>query len=404
MVATKNLKFYILKPNEYEFHRFKEDCMIKRAYIFSSRLIIFAILYFFLGLIIPGKANASQKISPEKKNNIKMRVVLPHLVKPNSIKTDGTQIYIMENEIIYIYSSEDFKLKYKFGKRGQGPQEFQQYLSSMKNSEKINLTILDEYLVVGSLKKISHFSKQGRFLKEVRMEDPQAFAVSPIGKGYIGVRMNREGFSQWQFSFNLYDLHGKKTKKLCDFNKPLHTGAVNDAGLGLVFLDELTKGPEYATHEDKIFISGGRGFSIKIFDKNGQPLPPINHEYQRIKISSNHRQKVLNVYRENLKRLWDRAKKIIRVPDYFPEFRTFLIADKKVFVQTYKKDKNKTEFLIFNTSGRFLNQDFYPIAYKNHLESYPYTIHKEKIYQLVENEEKEEWELIIMKIYAKNIK
>jgi hypothetical protein len=52
------------------------------------------------------------------------QVILAELVNPDSIAVDQYQVYITEGTSIYIYDLENFKLKTKFGKRGEGPNEF----------------------------------------------------------------------------------------------------------------------------------------------------------------------------------------------------------------------------------------------------------------------------------------
>ena len=51
--------------------------------------------------------------------------VLNEIMKPSlSFAVDGTQLYIPEEGQIFIYSTNDYKLVKKFGKAGEGPQEF----------------------------------------------------------------------------------------------------------------------------------------------------------------------------------------------------------------------------------------------------------------------------------------
>ena len=50
--------------------------------------------------------------------------VLPELSDPASFHIDGERIYIVERTTIHIYSSKDYTLIKKFGKRGEGPGEF----------------------------------------------------------------------------------------------------------------------------------------------------------------------------------------------------------------------------------------------------------------------------------------
>ena len=76
------------------------------------------------------------------------------------------------------------------------------------------------------------------------------------------------------------------------------------------------------------------------------------------------------------------------------------IANDKVYIQTYKKSNGKFEFYIFDIHGKLIKRIFLPIyqMYKGFIFLYPFTIQNEKLYQLVENDKSEVWELHITEI------
>jgi len=325
------------------------------------------------------------------------KMVLPQLNKPDSIQVKNQRIYITENEKIFIYSLPDLKPVKTFGRAGQGPQELQLYQNSMKYREKICITIFKNQIWVGSLRKMSCFSKNGDFIREKRLTDPLAIAMAPLGNHYIGVSMDREGFAQWTYSFNIYNSFGRKVKTLCSHKKSMHAGQVNKVGIGYVFIDRLTKGPEYVLYGNNIYISGGPGFTIDVYNQNGERIKKISHPYRKQKIASSEKPKILKAHRGSRmeEHVWKQAKKIIKVPDYYPEFRTFQISDQKIYVQTFKKSAGRTEFLIFNLEGNLSGQVYVPLKYNNFIEPFRYVIYSGTMYQLHENLEKEEWELYI---------
>jgi len=81
----------------------------------------------------------------------------------------------------------------------------------------------------------------------------------------------------------------------------------------------------------------------------------------------------------------------------FP-LKFFLIADGKIYVQTFKREKNKSEFYIFDLDGKLIRKVMAPFRESELLCAYPYTIANGKIYQVTENEDTEEWELHIDEI------
>ena len=74
------------------------------------------------------------------------------------------------------------------------------------------------------------------------------------------------------------------------------------------------------------------------------------------------------------------------------------VADKKVYIQTYLKENGKDEFFIYDLNGKFLKRLFLPVVYRNSLKPFPYTIMNNRLYQLIENEDAEVWELHAEKI------
>ena len=50
-------------------------------------------------------------------------VPLAEVAKPGQIVVDDRQVYITENTTVFIYSLPDLKLKKKFGRLGEGPQD-----------------------------------------------------------------------------------------------------------------------------------------------------------------------------------------------------------------------------------------------------------------------------------------
>jgi hypothetical protein len=67
---------------------------------------------------------------------------------------------------------------------------------------------------------------------------------------------------------------------------------------------------------------------------------------------------------------------------------------------TYNKkdDREKTEILLFDIKGTFLKQVFIPIKMNTPIQPYPFNIHEGFLYQVVEDEEEEEWALHVSEI------
>ena len=91
-------------------------------------------------------------------------VKMPDVLNPKTIALDGENMYITEGTTVYIFSLKDFSLKKKFGKEGEGPQEFKIFpVAGLK------LSVLPDALMLESIGKLSFFSKDGEFKKESRI-------------------------------------------------------------------------------------------------------------------------------------------------------------------------------------------------------------------------------------------
>ena len=113
------------------------------------------------------------------------------LKKPDAIEVDGEQIYITEGTTIFIYSAKDFALQKKFGKKGEGPREF--LPSRSIRAGMLLLAVRPGEILVNSLRKLSLFTREGVFKKEIKMTTPGFGMFTPIGKQYVGYGLTRYG-------------------------------------------------------------------------------------------------------------------------------------------------------------------------------------------------------------------
>ena len=91
---------------------------------------------------------------------------LSDIVNPFSITIDSGNVYIVEGPKVYIYSLKDLNFIKKFGKKGEGPEEFR--TAPMTNMGNIMIDVYSEFILVNSLGKLSYFSKDGKYQKEIR--------------------------------------------------------------------------------------------------------------------------------------------------------------------------------------------------------------------------------------------
>lgn len=108
--------------------------------------------------------------------------LLRELIEPNSIALDGRHIYIPDGTSIYIYDLEDFRLKRRVGRRGEGPREF--LLDVVRGAEELFIDVRTPVLLVNSLGKVSLFNKEdGSYIRELKLHGRDR-EFKPLGSGF----------------------------------------------------------------------------------------------------------------------------------------------------------------------------------------------------------------------------
>ena len=310
--------------------------------------------------------------------------VLTEIRQPKNLEVDGTQLYIAENATVYIYSLEDFKLIKSFGRKGQGPQEFQTYPHIP-----ITIDVSTDKLIVSSIMKISYFTKQGEFLKEVRAHG-LALYLQPLGDGFLGrSHVNYEGYNH--AVVNIYDAQLNKLKEVYRVKDPYQ-----GPGKGYKVLDTVFV---FRAYKEKVLVPGKDNATIDVFDRELNKLFSIHLDQERRKLDQQTRERLTYLMKTSPDT--KDAYELIRplsFPDYFPIIANFFVSDDTIYVMTWKKENGSNEFFTYDMNGKFKKRLLIPIKYETELSAYPTTIKKGKLYQIVENENKEEWEFHVSEI------
>jgi hypothetical protein len=312
-------------------------------------------------------------------------VPLPGLLKPYQVRVDESKIYIVEGATIYIYPLKDFSLLKKFGKKGEGPQEF-----IIPPPGGVDIVVQPDFLLVSSMGKLSYFTKEGQFKKEIKVTAFMQSGFFPIGKSLVGIGMKQEDNIIYT-TINIFDADLKKGREVSRFKSPLQPGKVDFV--------TASRRPLLSTFENKIFY-GGQDGEIYVFDVSGKKLSFISHEYEKIKLSDEHKKRYIDFFKidPRFKRGWERFRDQLQFPAYLPVIRDLIVSDGKIYVLTYKEKEKKREFYISGIEGKGLKKTMLTLPEMNPLELYPYTISNNKLYQIIENDDSEEWELHITEI------
>jgi hypothetical protein len=248
-------------------------------------------------------------------------------------------------------------------------------------------------MIINSVGKMSFFTRDGDFLKEKKLELAGS-AFKPVGNHYGVYGVTQEEKVVYQ-TINLYNANFKKVKEIYRY-----PGWVQQQG---------PKRGVYAVHfarfgmlvsEDKMVVMDMEDFKVYVWNEKTDKMVTIKQDYEKLKFTASDKKKYLDFFKTdpNLRGIFENLRPLLTFPDYYPPIRSFGVGDGKIFVFTYKEKDGKTEFFIFDMNGKLIKTTFLPLKggmahYQN-----PYNFANEKMYQLVENLDDEEWELHITEI------
>lgn len=314
-------------------------------------------------------------------------IELPDLQKPNSINLDESQLYITDGMSVLIYSLKDFKLIKKFGKKGEGPQEF------MDSPYGLTITLYNDYMVVHSLGRESFFKKDGSFIRE-KNTNPLTIGLKPVGNAYAGQKLITDRVKKSiEFGIVLYNEKFETVKDLHRFTHPFfQKQKINPFDL---------QGSTFHVYRDKVYINDQEG-NILVFDEKGNKVNTIRWQVPRVEATERVRERFMRHWQYSVLSLeYKNFKDNVKFPSYCPPMRDFRVLDGKVYITTYKEVNGQNLMVILNTQGKPVKKTLVPMVNVSMvvpvLFSY-YTIHKDKLYRLEENGETETWELYVTDI------
>ncbi len=315
-------------------------------------------------------------------------IPLPDLLNVERvIYHDKTQMYITHGTSIYIYSLKDFKLIKKFGKRGEGPSEFM--FDAQSGLLSLFLNVQTEDITVHSAGKVSWFTKDGIFKKTSKLPNPLMGQVQPFGKNLIGIK-SEFGQESRQILY-LYDHKFNELKDIVKMPHPFQPGK----GLHI-----LKHNPALTIHENKLFTAWERDFIIRVFDTDINELYTIKRDEKKRKITEDFKKKIIDYLKTSPEtKDYFEFMKPITFPEYCPSIADMVVTGNRIYVLTFIEDEAENgECLIMDLKGKLLKRLFLPLKKSTPLLQYPYFIREGSIYQIVENEEEEQWEMHITEL------
>jgi hypothetical protein len=327
-------------------------------------------------------------------------IELPEIINPNSITIGNDLIYITDFPSVYIYSSKDYCLIKKFGRKGEGPKEWLRYAL---------LSLHGNYLVISDQNKMLFFSTTGEYIKEIKAKSIIYWGGRPTPNGFIAKNRTTEKDFQYNTIW-LYDQNLHRTKEIYRnaffWQYKKSSDKCNAIEVG---------GIQFQVYQDYILFRKNPDFSIDVLDKSGERLYTIQIPYSRLPFPDSIKKQYHRYFKTvpPWKRLYQRMEKEIHFPSHLPAIQSFIAADSKIYVLTYETREDQSKFIILDLKGKKLKEVWLPIHqserwFQHFLTQWvrrgcfhpTFTIKNNTLYHVVENEDTEQWELQVTGINA----
>jgi hypothetical protein len=290
-------------------------------------------------------------------------VILPDMEKPDDLKVDENQVYIVSGTRIHIYARTGFNLLKKFGKKGDGPGQLKPFRSVKK---KISIDVHAHDIVITGNERLYFFSKTGEFKRQVKAP-AQLDYFRPLGNGLACSNYYWKNYKKWSDEqILLMSLKGdtfspSPSKKLYETK----TGGGRRLRLRVDRKADYPLVRDYfgcRADNDKLYVADtAKGFFIAVFDNKGNKLGEIKRDYRKRKISEDFKNKKMAAFKEN--RMWKYKKNLnLLFPDYFPPFRNFWVSKGKIYTATYLEKGDENEIIFLDEKGAVLKKVFAPYA------------------------------------------
>jgi len=281
----------------------------------------------------------------------------------------------------------------KFGRAGDGPREFRKWA---------RLHFTEQYIIVQSADRLTYYSHKLDYVKERKVPRKVNRGLKILENGYlysrngpkkVGEKMGNDN-ARVDRILEFCDRDFKTIREL--FRQEYYFKRTLD--VNAIYLPEARRriALRFFTYGNKIYVEGedGETGNIYVLNFQGQKLFTLTHKYSKLKVKELHKKAVLEWHEFKRYRIYKGIveRKQAWFPEFFPSVHYFSIADGIIYTIPYRLEQGKSLLHIFKPDGTFLGK--YPVSLvKNKMFSFsPFTIKRNKIYQLVENDDGN-WEM-----------
>jgi hypothetical protein len=344
---------------------------------------------FFLGVLSIFSSGSAYSGQAER------TFALPELERPRQIVVEKERVYFVDQRDIVVYYLSDGLFLKKIGKLGQGPGEFA--------TGPHRLAVLGDRLIVQDLRSSEWFDLDGNHIGGHNDPDPIGFyQFLPVGRNFVGFPwlLNADG-SLAPPSGRIYDSHLKLIREffgeLPAFPEvPPPPGSGRPAGTSDRLL--IRDYGDYIVYEDRIYVvDSRRGFSISVFDENGNLLREIKHPVDKIKVPKSFVRDVVKEWKAS--KDWQEEYSHLNpaVPECFPAIIDLKIDDGRIYALTPARKDDLYEIVVMDLEGNILGREFrFPLRpnfEEPFFNGFRYDIEGDKLVWFGYNDDKEVYEL-----------
>jgi hypothetical protein len=315
--------------------------------------------------------------------------VLNEVLKPERFAVGNGYIYVLEKTTIHIYDQKTYKYVGKFGKEGEGPREIKKNMFGAP----IGITPHKGKIIITSSAKVSFYTATGKYISEQRVAQFDNFY--PFGDKYICIsQAEKKGDNATRvLALFIADKQLKKGKVIYKSNFEV----------GMNFKWEFPITPFYpSATDDKVFvIDGKKGFSINIYDKDGNKIGRIFKDVKKVKIPDSYKKNTIKWFKTNpnYKNIWNFFKTRISFKKFYPQIFNIFAEKNRLYIFTNTMKGELRECIITDLKGNEIKRKFF-YSPENYGMNFKFMadLDNNYYYWIVENEDDETWDLYREKI------
>lgn len=288
----------------------------------------------------------------------------PVFIGVSGIQVDSRgNIYVLDGRARQVkVFDKDGKHIRSFGRKGQGPGEFQVTNDIVMTPDE-TIMILDR----GNL-RLSFFSPEGELLKEVSASKiPRLFRIYPDSDGNYTARINLRG-QKHIYQIKKLDENLEELSLVAELKHPRRTNVIEiyDPQLRAIVMKD-----------DKIVWGNWKQYKLIITDKTGRKSREIHKEFNPVKITDEDKERVIKELSAGIP-----LRRKVEFPDNYPAFQGLSCDEQgRIFVRTSEQTENNQGYYydIFDKEGKYIAK--IPLAF------FPREWKKNKLYTIEEDEE-----------------